>query len=42
MIMLLFKKDAEAACEKKGIVYPAHIPDLVMDYFDCRLSGGEW
>jgi hypothetical protein len=40
--MRLFKEDAKAACEKKGIVYPAHIPDLVMDYFDCRLSGGEW
>jgi hypothetical protein len=40
--MRLFKADAEAACEKKGIVHPAYIPDLVMNYFDRRMSGGEW
>ena len=40
--MRLFKEDAIAVCKDKGMNYPAHIPDLVMDYFDRRMSQDEW
>jgi hypothetical protein len=40
--MRYFKEDALHACKEKGVDYPTHIPDLVMDYFDRRMANREW
>jgi len=39
--MMLFNEDAEIACREKGLKYSEHIPDMVMKYFNQRMSEKE-
>ena len=40
--MQYFKEDASDACKAKEIAYPDHISELVITYFDRRMTESEW
>lgn len=40
--MILFKRDAQEACDSKNIIYPDSISNQIISYFNQRMSTDEW